>query len=318
MVKKKTVLSYRDNDGDWISLRTQADVDEMFRCFPSSVGNMIRLQASSVPGAVARIKSLAARVAKDSKQAAEEAIVLGVRGASYVEHRWNNSPAEAAVTAPVAAAAADASSNASPLTAASPSDTAVTGEKQEEEEEGSSSFVEKIAETGKQIAETGKQIAEEALVLGVRGVSYVEHKWNSAGRIAPAVLEEYEEENKEEEAALESAEKQAEPKKAEPPKPVIMSDSWVNLPSPTTVAAAPAPVPAAPVPAAPKQVQLKAPAVHKVAVPAPAVPAASDKLERLLAELHGMGFTDRERNVAALLKSRNSIEDAVASLLGDL
>jgi len=297
----ETVLSYRDNDGDWISLRTQADLDEMFRSGPDRESNVIRLQATSGPGAVARLKSLAARVAKDSKQAAEEAIVLGVRGASYVEHRWNNAPAAAAVTAPVAAAAPEASSNAAPVSATSPPSTVTESahdEEEQEEEEDEPSFVTKIAETG-------KHIAEEALVLGVRGVSYVEHKWNSAGRIAPAVLSDEEEE----EARVEEG--KAEEKAA--PKHVVMSDSWVNMPSPVV-----APVPAAPVPVAlPMPVQLKAPAVHKVAVPAP-VPAPSDKLEKLLAELHGMGFTDRERNMAALLKSRNSIEDAVASLLGDL
>jgi len=297
----ETVLSYRDGDGDWISLRTQADLDEMFRSAPNSDSNVIRLQAVSGPGAVARLRSLAARVATNSKQAAEEAIVLGVRGASYVEHRWNNAPGEAAVTAPVAAAAPEASSNAAPVSVTSPSDAATEKahkNTEETEEDDEPSFVTKIAETG-------KQIAEEALVLGVRGVSYVEHKWNSAGRIAPAVLDEEKRDD-------------AEAAKPEPPKPVVMSDSWVNVPSSSSPSASPpSSVSAAPIPAAPKPVQLKAPAVHKVAVPAP-IPAPSDKLERLVAELHGMGFTDRERNVAALLKSRNSIEDAVASLLGDL
>ncbi len=205
----EVVFCYRDKENDLISLRTQADLDEFFRSNPAPQDDIYRL--TTFKGR----DSITTRVAKTSKQIAEEAIVLGVRGATWAESKWNGSgPVQIAapVTAPVEPPALETSTTAVESPVGSPS---------------ANSNIKSIAV---KIAESGKQLAEEALVLGVRGVSYVEHQWNTS---APAPV-----------AAAAAAAPESVPVSPAPP---AMSESWVNVEAASTVVSAP---PAEEIPAA--------------------------------------------------------------------
>ncbi len=299
------MLSYGDVDGDQISLRTQADIEEMFRSCPGNLRGVFRLTAGNASSNLgARVSSFASRVAQGGKHVAEEAIVLSVRGASYLEHHWNNSPPEAAVTAPVADVTGDAVGNdrSRRLIAPPPPAAAEVSEKKKKEEEkknekkkeeeDGNEEQEKEAEFSfvDRIAVTGKHIAEEALVLGVRGVSYVEHRWHTANQEkndrAEVLLPAAEVSAPAAEVSVPAAEVFSKPAPpATPPKPLVLCDSWVHfVPTP----------------------------------PAPLLSEEEKKKERLLGELRAMGFSDQLRNEAALVSANYSLEDAVATLLGDM
>jgi len=102
------VLTYRDCDGDSCSIRTDADVEEMMRLYKG--GNLIKLNAAmisssnsicaSVKPHIKSAQNIAASAAEEVKKAAEEALVLGVRGYSYAQDQWNRTTPPA-VTAPI-------------------------------------------------------------------------------------------------------------------------------------------------------------------------------------------------------------------------
>jgi hypothetical protein len=193
------LFCYRDQENDLISLRTQADLDEYFRSVQPGQDGIFRLQTTKVRD------SIPARVAKTSKQIAEEAIVLGVRGASWAGHKWNGSGAVPAVEAEQAPV----------VTPGTPpvSETSVPVESGSPPSPGSNNNASSKSLVVK-IAEGGKQLAEEALVLGVRGVSYVEHQWHGG---SPA-LQEIKSEQPQQPAAVPPAASSS-----------PMTESWVNV-----------------------------------------------------------------------------------------
>eukprot|EP01084_Bolivina_argentea_P218748 371142_1 len=95
---------------------------------------------------------------------AEEAIVLGVRGSSYVQNKWKQaqsppaSPKKEKKNVWVKTPPAPQGAQEQPVS--------------EEEEEERDSF-------GNKIVKGAKSVAEEALVLGVRGYSYIDNEWQT-------------------------------------------------------------------------------------------------------------------------------------------
>jgi hypothetical protein len=282
----ETLLCYRDRENDLISLRTPADLEEFFRTAPVE-DNIYRLVTSKGRDTVMATASAAgARVAQTGKQLAEEAIVLGVRGVSYVEQKWNTTNAPAVPAAPV-------TPSEPPMTPDSPQSQSPEVAHNDENNNGPvKSFVTKIAEGG-------KQLAEEALVLGVRGVSYVEHQWGAHAAAAPA-------------AVPVQTEMQAFSVPPASPASVPtsgLSDSWVNVEQ--SVASAPrsqqlpTPVPVSPVEHLLIELVRTKKYIYKFVL-------------NLLCLQDAMGFRDRESNIVALEQSKNNVEDAVACLLGDI
>lgn len=116
----------QDNEGDHITVRTEADLEEMLRTTRRDASGLVRLHATRprsdnlVEAARPHIRvarryaaSAADLVAKEAKKVAEEAIVLGVRGVSFVEDQWqrcsfgSDAPNDAAAVPLVAAADAE-------------------------------------------------------------------------------------------------------------------------------------------------------------------------------------------------------------------
>jgi len=156
-----------------------------------------------------------------------------------------------------------------------------------------------------------KKVAEEAIVLGVRGVSYAQDQWVRIQSPEPA---------------KEEPEKQPFLKKAAEEAIVLgvrgysyASDQIGRLypPAPEAVPLKEAPAVASSVEVAttvevPVQPQLVAPPVE---APAKPVERPSSMMEQRLAELASMGFTDRMLNATLLVQNNFDVSACVAVLL---
>lgn len=185
----KGVLCYKDNTGELITLRTQADLDEMWRICARESDGSIRLlsfghTASAASAAAADAKRAVGaavdaaqpvlqRVATGAKKAAEEAIVLGVRAYSSLSDK-PGAPTTAAPALEKSGSNGNVNSNNSKVDvlASSPSLSSAPS---------ASTTATADQSIGSRIIGATKQAAEELLVLGVRGASYVENQLSSSG-----------------------------------------------------------------------------------------------------------------------------------------
>lgn len=146
---------YYSFDGDNIALRTDADIAEMLRVLQPEK-NTFQLFC------FASEQSFTETLLTKGKNLTEEAIVLGVRGRSYVENKFRHSPS---ANEKSAAPAPESTPTSAPLSNAS-------ADAEEQPEESA------IVNGAKKVARGVKQCAEEVAVLGVRGYSYMEHELN--------------------------------------------------------------------------------------------------------------------------------------------
>ena len=123
-------------------------------------------------------RSFAASVVQEGKKLAEEAIVLGVRGSSYVQSRFHRSSEELeAPASEFSKSPPSADSDQTPLIAAPAPNEANP-----------------LMDGAKKVARGVKGAAEEVLVLGVRGYSYMEQELarsasNASEDMEPLVLD---------------------------------------------------------------------------------------------------------------------------------
>lgn len=299
------VLSYQDREGDWISLHTELDFEEMTRVVSFDSSNTYRLRCRIVSSSPS-LSSVAAKVGGAARRAAEEMAVLGVRATSYVEHKLNEIK----------------------------QDEEEEGKKKEEEEEEQKETKEGFVVCGEKkevvmvddhqpdyaappppvsivapvpqqvvvqpsssslssrLAEAARSVAEEALVLTVRAGSYVEHQWNShnSRHLDEDNDDDDDVEDVDSNVVIEKESESSNASSSSAPSNDVVEERKSRR-EPIHVELNPSPSPS----------------------PSP-VPV---ELEARVSDLVAMGFHDVDVNRAALLRHNLVLENAVADILGE-